>query len=351
MPLKQKQEIYNPNIRTYPMYRAEIVAAGMYVPEDKLKNDFFINSPNNPYKVYIGQDEQGDPIFAQDRVLLTEEKIIKTTGGIKERRRVDDKDTVEGLVRRAFLTTDFPAPKLDGILIGSISDEKRFPSVACRVQKALGAINVSYTEDVSAACSGFTHALDHARLQIQENGGYWLVAGVEILTRITDYEELNCDLFGDGCGLVVLGPTSDKKRGVLATQFRSDISGIDFIYKDKIGKLRMPAGPKVFQKATRGMIEIAHDLTRKTGIPENEVSRYVAHQANGNILNYIEEKVDPVKEGKIIRTIEEYGNMSAATVPVALAKSLREGRIKKDDLVTLVDMGAGLAFGGALIRI
>jgi 3-oxoacyl-[acyl-carrier-protein] synthase-3 len=113
----------------------------------------------------------------------------------------------------------------------------------------------------------------------------------------------------------------------------------------------MPAGPNVFKKATRGMVELAHKLTEKTGLTEKDVDKYVPHQANGRILDVISDNVDSEKTGKIIRTVEEFGNMSGATVPVALAKALREGTIKRDDLVTLVDMGSGLTFGGALIRI
>ncbi|MEK6896520.1 MAG: ketoacyl-ACP synthase III [Nanoarchaeota archaeon] len=333
------------------MARAEIVATGFYVPDEILTNRFFTESPFNPYKVYIGQDENNSPLYRKERVQLTEEKIATNTGGIKERRRIAQGQDAVDLVCEAFKTTGFDASRLEGIVIGNVSDPTRYPSLACRVQKRIGAKNVSYAEDVSAACSGATHALDLARLQVQENKGYWLAGGVEVLTRIIDYEEVNCDLFGDGCGLFIVGPTNDATRGILKTKFRSDISGIEFIYQDSLGKLRMPHGPKVFLKAVRGMIDIAHELTAEAEIPETEVDFYIAHQANGRIVNKIEEVVDPQKSGKVIRTIGRYGNMSAATVPVALAEAMHKGTIKKGDLVTLIDMGSGLAFGGALIRI
>ena len=168
---------------------------------------------------------------------------------------------------------------------------------------------------------------------------------------MTDYKEFNCDLFGDGCGGVILGPTQEKDKGILATHFMSDVSGIRFIYKDKLGMLRMPQGPKVFAKATRGMVEIAHRLTEKTGILESEITKYIPHQANGRILDYVEDKVDPGKTGRIYRNIQRYGNMSAATVPVALAEAIQTSQLKKNDLAILVDMGSGLAFGGALVRV
>ncbi|MEK6858621.1 MAG: ketoacyl-ACP synthase III [Nanoarchaeota archaeon] len=333
------------------MVRTGIVATGFYVPEDVLTNDFFIQSPHNPYKVYIGKDRDGNSLYSPDRVQLTEEKILSNTGGILQRRRSAEGQDVVDLVCKAFATTGFPASELEGILIGTISDDKGFPSVGCRVQTRIGAKNVVYAGDVRYACSGFTHALDQARLHVQESGGYWLAAGVEILTRLVDYEELNCDLFGDGCGLAIVGPMKDAERGILATQFRSDISGIDYIFKDKTGKLRMPQGPKVFLKAVRGMIDIAHDLSQRARIPDSQITRYIVHQANGRILDKVEEEIDPEKRGKIVRTIQDYGNMSAATVPVALAKSIREGTLKEGDLATLVDMGSGLTFGGILVRI
>lgn len=330
------------------MVRAGIIATGFYVPDEILTNQFFIASQHNPYKVYTGQDTEGNPVYAPNRVQLTEEKILTNTGGIRERRRIAPHQDVTDLICEAFKTADFPPEKLEGILIGTVSDDMQFPSVACRVQKRIGAKNVVYAGDMRYACSGFTHAVDQARLQVQESRGYWLAVGAETLTRITDYEELNCDLFGDGCGLAVIGPV--EEGGILATQFKSDISGLDFIYKDKTGKLRMPQGPKVFAKATRGMVYMAHDLARKAGIREEDIARHIVHQANGRILDTVEESIDPDKKGKIIRTLQVFGNMSAATVPVALAKSLREGTLKKGDLTTLIDMGSGLTFGGILVR-
>lgn len=333
------------------MVGAGIVATGFYVPEEVLSNRFFIESPFNPYKVYRGEDEHGNPQYNSERVQLTEEKILSNTGGIRERRRMAPDQNVVDLVCEAFKTAEFPAEKLEGILIGTISDDRRFPSVACRVQQRIGAKNVCNAGDVGYACSGFTHTIDQARLHVQESKGYWLAVGVETLTRLADYEEVNCDLFGDGCGLAVVGPVEEETNGILATTFRSDTSGLQYIFRDKKGKLRMPQGPKVFVKATRGMVHMAHELSKKAGIPESEITRYIAHQANGRILDAVENEVDPAKTGKIVRTIQVYGNMSAATVPVALARSLREGTLKRGDLVTLVDMGAGLTFGGFLARV
>ncbi len=329
------------------MQMAEIVAVGYYVPEKILNNEFFIKNPNNPYKIHIGEDTLGNQLFKDTRAQLTEEKIISNTGGIKERRMVEN-ESLEEMLEKAFINSGFPANLLKGIIIATVSDDIRIPSLASRVQYRIKADNVDNSFDIISACSGFTHAIELARLMIENNRGYYLAAGAETLTGMVDYEEVNCDLFGDGVGLAILGPA---KKGIIATRFMSDTSGIKYIYKDKYGKIRMPHGPKVFSKATRGMVELAHQLNDLSGIPESQVNFYVPHQANGRIIDYVEEKVDPEKTGKIIRKIEKYGNMSAATVPVAFAEEYQSGRIKKGDIVSMVDMGAGLVFGGALLEV
>ncbi len=333
------------------MVKAAIVASGMYVPTQVLDNNFFINGSNNPYRVYKGEDAEGNPVYSEKRVFLDEEKIRTNTGGMKERRKVAQDETIEDMLEKAFIDSRFPAEILDGIIIGTVSDNIQYPSTACRLQHRIGASRVSYTEDIKSACSGFTHALDHARLRIQESGGYYLVSGVEILTRMTDYIEINCNLFGDGCGLVILGPTNNNEEGILAQAFESDTSGLKIIYKDKLGMLRMPNGKEVFRKASRGMIKLAHELTTRAGISEKEVDLYIPHQANGRILDNVEERIDPEKTGKIFRNIEKYGNMSAATVPVALSEAIRTGKANPGNLITLVDMGSGFTLGGALIRL
>lgn len=444
--------------------KAEIVAFGKYLPREVLDNKFFTD--RNPYKIYKGRDENGNPIYARENddstkvKFLTEEDILGNTGGIKERRRAASCETVESFVENAFRQMNFPAENLTGILVATVSYDNgaTFPSAACRIQEFLnarnvrytadfvnnesgfdyaldharlmakeggknylivgveqldkiksfskinqnlfdetklilissssteqvrqsqlfpdnlegilvgttrqrvssvaynikeliGAKNVRYAADVVAACSGFTHALDFARLKIKEEGGYWLVAGVDLLTRLADEKEINYNLFGDGCGAVIVRRTSNDWGGILATTFDSQIDGIDYIFKDKLGKLRMPQGPKVFAKATRGMIDISHKLIEKAGIKKEDIKLYIPHQANGRILDYIEEKEDPERQGKIFRNIEKYGNMSSATVPVALCEAVEQERVKKGDLVILADVGSGLALGGALIRI
>lgn len=337
------------------MVNAEVVAFGKYVPEKVLDNKYFLDK--NPYKVYLGRDAEGNPIFAKDKKVLTEEGILDATGGIKQRRMCASGEDVLDLVEKAYAKCGFPASELEGIIIGTVSYEPRFPSAACVIQERIGAKNAKNVIDLGAACSGFTHGLRYANLEIKAGDGPYLVVGAETLRKIVDEEEINSNLFGDGCGLVVLAPTSDETRGIIATELASDSSGIELIYKDKLGKLRMPSGKigtggrEVFKRATKGMIEIAHRLVEKSEIPEKDIRLYIPHQANGRIIEYIEEKIDPEKKDRIYWNIELYANMSAATVPFALVQAVETGKITKGDLVVLVDMGAGLSFGGALLRI
>ncbi|MBI2451551.1 hypothetical protein HYV50_00565 [Candidatus Pacearchaeota archaeon] len=330
------------------MTNAKIVAFGWYVPETVLDNAYFVAL--NPRRKYVGEDEYRQPKYEDGKEDMTNEKIIEISG-IRERRKVAEHESVVDLIENAYRKTGFPAEELSGILIGTISNRQRFPSVGCRVQERIGAKNVSFAPDIAAACSGFTHSLEIARLRIKENGGYYLVGGVETLTRKVDYTERNCILFGDGCGLVVLGPTNSEDEGVRATIFDSIVSGISWIYEDSQGILRMTGGREVLKRATRGMIDNAHKLVRKAGIDKDAINKYIPHQANLRIIENIENRIDPEKSGRVYRNIERYGNMSAATVPIALAEAKERGDIKEGDLVVLVDMGSGLAFGGALIRI
>lgn len=185
---------------------------------------------------------------------------------------------------------------------------------------------------------------------MQERRGYYAVYGMETLTRQTDYEEVNCDLFGDGCGVIILGPREDNTRGVLGTEFVSDSSGLHCIFQDRFGKLRMPGGKKVFSSATRGMENLIHKLNERLGIPCASVTKYFPHQANGRILDKLADKFDPDKKGKVYRTIEKYGNMSAATIPVAMARAMHRGDVKSGDLLEAVDFGSGFTMGAAAIR-
>lgn len=373
------------------MVNAEILATGYYVPDEIIDNKFFAET--NPYALGKGEDKEGnfgliyricdghdvckngswkstfkqktigldlfgEPIFKDATTVLSYQKIEDNTGGIKERRKIADGETLVDLVERAFIKSEFSAKDLDGgIVIATISDDMHYPSVANRVQERLGIYKTDfYTKDIHAACAGFTHALHSVDKMIKSNGKHYLVVGVETLTRQTDYSEVNCDLFGDGCGLVVLGSTENPDKGILATCAGSvvgaakegrKIKAVDYIFRDNKGYLRMPYGPFVFEVGTPAMIKTARELMRDAGLKIGDVKKIFPQQANGNMLNLMDKKL----EGKCYRILGWTGNMSSANVIVSLAHAIEKKVVEKDDVVLCVGVGSGLVYSGALIRL
>ena len=337
------------------MVNAQIVAYGWYAPDEVLSNDFFVGK--NPYRRYIGQDANGNPLFDTELVHLDEDKILNNTGGIRERRRVAKGQDVVDLVELAFRNSDFDARELRGIAIGTISDEMRFPSVACRVQRRLGLGMIDNAVDFGAACSGFTEALHYACLNVMSGSGPYLAAGVEILTRIVDYDEMQCDLFGDGCGVVVVAPTNDRDKGILATAFISDVSdvrgtpGTETIYKDRLGFLRMPHGPKVKATAWRGLVGVSNSVLNRAGIGLNEVKMIFPSQANGRIIDEYETRMGLNGISVVYRNLDRFGNTSAASIPMAYAEARQKGLLKEGDAVIGASVGSGMVWGSFLERI
>jgi len=357
---------------------AAVIGTGFYVPEEILDNKFFVESRNNPYKVYKGENKKGLPVYLEDeekskkwlfrlsnklfgwpclekRVLIDEKKIIDITGIRQRRMSAPDEfssDMAQKAARAALENAKILPQDLEGIIIATITPDCSFPSTACIVQEKLGARNVNYAIDVAAACAGFGHALDIAEKRMKQEPGNYLVVGAETLTKITDYEEINCTLFGDGAGAVILAPAKEEK-GILATVFHSITSDnkVNYIYKDKRGKLRMPEGHSVMKSATRYMIECAEEIKKVAGLSEEDVKLYIPHQANERIIKAIERKIDPEGKGKVYDNIERYGNMSSATCPIALAEAVEKGKVKEGDVVILVAFGSGLSVSGAAIRL
>jgi 3-oxoacyl-[acyl-carrier-protein] synthase-3 len=348
------------------MTNAAVLGAGLYVPEKILTNRFFIEenpiaykvNGKNFYKVYIGQDENGEPIYKQkdgkdELSELTDEIIIKTTG-IKERRKSAENEFSSDMAvkasQKAMKNAKLLPSDLEGIIIATISpdNDANFPSTASRVQSKLGAMNVSYGHDLAAACAGFGYALEIANQRIKSGAGKHLIIGVENLTRITDYEERNCDLFGDGAGALILGPT-EQDKGILKTKFYNDpFDGkMDYIYRDRKGKLRMPKGPQVFKYAVVYMKKCAAAIKQEANLSEEQISLYIPHQANINIIKKIKEELGD----KVYNNIENYGNMSSATCPIALAEAIEKGRLKENDVVIMVSFGSGLSVSGAAIKL
>jgi len=238
-----------------------------------------------------------------------------------------------------------------------------FPSTACLVQKNIGATRaVSF--DIEAACSGFIYGLSIAQQYLQ-NGTYKiaLVIGAEVFSRILDWQDRNtCVLFGDGAGAAVL-KEGENGKGILSVQLGTDGSGADLL-KQPAGGSRLPAshetvdqrlhylkmdGREVYKFATKSMVETVMKVLSKIGLSTRNIDLLIPHQANIRILECVAEKLGLPME-KVFVNVDRYGNTSAASIPIALSEALKQGRVKKNDIVILVSFGSGLTWGATIIK-
>jgi len=314
--------------------------------------------------------------YVPDKILTNAdlEKMVDTTdewitqrSGIKERHISDDKTPTSKLcieaARQAMEASKVKPEELDFIVVGTVTPDMMFPSTACLVQAALGAKNAA-AFDLSAGCTGFIYGLEMARSLITADPKRKvLVVGAEELTKITDWTDRStCVLFGDGAGAAVLGAV-EEDRGILSTYLGADGNLGDLLYmpgggslnpatqktvEEKMHFIKM-AGNKVFPHAVRNMLEAATKTLESAGVSKEQIKMLIPHQANVRIIEAIAERLDAGSE-KIYINIQKYGNTSAASIPIALDEAVRDGKIKKDDLVLLVAFGAGFTWGAVLIR-
>jgi 3-oxoacyl-[acyl-carrier-protein] synthase III len=252
------------------------------------------------------------------------------------------------------------ADDIDLIIVATATPDHTFPATATIVQHKLG-ITRGAAFDVQAVCSGFVFAIATAdnflaRGQFERA----LVIGAETFSRILDWSDRStCVLFGDGAGAMVLERQDRKKagdRGVKSVHLRSDGRYKDLLYVDggpsttqTVGHLRM-VGNQVFKHAVSKISESVKAAVDQAGCTIGDVDWFVPHQANQRILSAVAEKLG-LDEGKVISTVAEHGNTSAASVPLALAAAVDDGRVKPGDLVLIEAIGGGLTWGSALIRI
>jgi 3-oxoacyl-[acyl-carrier-protein] synthase-3 len=266
--------------------------------------------------------------------------------------------------KRALAAAGLPAEKVDLIVLATTTPDSTCPATATRVQAALG-IGHGAAFDIQAVCSGFVYALGVAdnflKLGQHENA---LVIGAETFTRILDWTDRGtCVLFGDGAGAVVLtreknngqGGGRNMQRGVLSTHIHSDGRLYDLLYVDggpsstmTTGHVRMH-GPEVYKHAVTKLAETVREALAANDLTAADVDWFVPHQANKRIIDSTAKKLG-LEPGKIILTIEEHANTSAASIPLALDTGVKDGRIKEGDLVVLEAMGGGLSWGSAVVR-
>jgi 3-oxoacyl-[acyl-carrier-protein] synthase-3 len=294
-----------------------------------------------------------------ERVDTTHEWIVERTG-IEARHIAADGETTASMAteaaRHALAAAGIPADKIGLIVLATATPDQTFPASATRVQTALG-INDCIAFDVAAVCTGFLYALSVADNMLK--GGmadYALVIGSETFSRILDWEDrATCVLFGDGAGALVLGAQETEDRGILATKLHADGRHNDLLYVDggasttgTIGKLRMK-GKEVFRHAVTNLADVLTEVLAASGHSAGEVDWVVPHQANKRILDATAKKLglDPAR---VVITVDQHANTSAASVPLALDVAVRDGRIRKGDLIVLEAMGGGFTWGAAVAR-
>ena len=294
-----------------------------------------------------------------ERVETTHEWIVERTG-IEARHIAGDGETTATLAteasRKALEAAGVTAGQIGLIVLATATPDQTFPASATRVQTALG-IDDCIAFDVAAVCTGFLYALSVADNMLK--GGmadYALVIGSETFSRILDWEDrTTCVLFGDGAGAILIQAQDTEDRGILATRLHADGRHNDLLYVDggvsttgTVGKLRMK-GKEVFRHAVVNLAAVLNEVLAASGHQADEVDWVVPHQANKRILDATARKLGLPPE-KVVVTVDQHANTSAASVPLALDVAVRDGRIRKGDLIVLEAMGGGFTWGAAVIR-
>lgn len=322
--------------------KAGILGVGSFVPEQVIDNFYF------------------------EKIMDTSDEWIKTRTGISERRMVNKDETTSDLSTKAALNAikcaNLKPQDIDLIIVATATPDMVFPSTACLVQENIGAINAA-AFDISVACSGFIYAMTIAK-QFVENKTYKkvLVIGAETLSKVLDYEDrTTAILFGDGAGAVVIGEVLEG--GILSTYLGSDGKGKDFLnipaggsklpasketVENRLHTIKM-AGNDVYKFAVRIMSEASLKALEMADLNTDSIDYLIPHQANIRIIEASAKRLK-LNMDKVYVNLNKYGNMSAASIPVALDEAFRKGKIHKGDNVVLVGFGGGLTWGSSVIN-
>lgn len=292
------------------------------------------------------------------RVDTSDEWITERTG-IKFRHIAGSGETTASLAteaaRNALEAAGMTAADIDLIIVATATPDQTFPATATIVQDQLGQ-HGGVAFDVAAVCSGFLYAFSVAESMIRAGSAHnALVIGSETFSRIVDWEDrTTCVLFGDGAGAVVLSGEIGI-RGALATKLHADGRHNQLLYVDggpsttgTVGKLRMK-GQEVFRHAVTNLASVMHETLDAAGISTGDVDWVVPHQANARIIDATVRKLG-LDKSKVVVTVDQHANTSAASVPLALDVAVRDGRIKQGDIVVLEAMGGGFTWGASVVR-
>ncbi|MDG2299679.1 MAG: ketoacyl-ACP synthase III [Planktomarina sp.] len=296
-----------------------------------------------------------------EKSLETNDAWIRSRTGIERRHFSSENETTSNMAidaaKDALSNANCRIEDVDAIIVATSTPDLTFPSVATMVQNGLG-MQHGFAFDVQAVCAGFVYALTTANSLIASGQiNRALVIGSETFSKLMDWEDRStCILFGDGAGAMLVAANSEanSKRGILATSLHSDGQYKDILYVDggvssqTTGYLRMN-GKEVFRHAVEKLSETALKTLEKAKLTTQDVDWIVPHQANRRILEGMSKRLKiPIE--KIIMTVNDHGNTSAASIPLAMSVALKEDLIKTDHVVMVGAIGGGLAWGTALIR-
>uniref|UniRef100_A0A7V3VTP3 Beta-ketoacyl-[acyl-carrier-protein] synthase III n=1 Tax=candidate division WOR-3 bacterium TaxID=2052148 RepID=A0A7V3VTP3_UNCW3 len=323
--------------------RAYIAGLGTYVPEKVLTN------------------------FDLEKIVDTSDEWIRTRSGIRERHIADENTATSDLAiiaaKRAMVSAGIKPEEIGAIILGTATPDMLFPSTACIVQSQIGARQIM-SFDISAGCSGFLYGLGIAESMIKNGYDNILVIGAETLSKVMDFTDRStCVLFGDGAGAAVVKKSNNPDRGIIASYFASDGSDWKLLHQPAGGS-RIPAseesvrkrlhyikmeGNEVFKLAVRAMIESAIKTLEQANVSSKDIALLIPHQANIRIIEATAKRLD-IPMDRVFVNLDKYGNTSAASIPIALAEALEQGKIKSGDYVLMVAFGAGFTWGGVLVR-
>ncbi|MFB0554189.1 MAG: beta-ketoacyl-ACP synthase III [Phycisphaerae bacterium] len=332
-----------------------------------------INGQTLSYRAVI----TGHGSFAPTKILTNEElakmmdtsdEWITTRTGIKVRHITADNESTAFLAteaaKKALAEAKLAARDVELIIVATITPEMVFPSTASFVQRALKA-KKAWVFDLAAACSGFIYSLSIVQ-QFVESGRLKnaLVIGAETLTKITDWtDRRSCILFGDGAGAVVLERSRDGRKGILYSTMHSDGDRWEALNCQAYGS-RYPAakkledpkkiymqirGREVYQQAIRRIVETVNNCLDNCNLTIDDIAMLISHQMNARIIESAAKRLN-LPDEKVFLNINEYGNTSAASVPIAIDECVRKGKIKRGDIIILVSFGAGLTWGANVIE-
>ena len=291
----------------------------------------------------------------------TDDGWIKQRTGIAQRHIVADGELTSDLAYRAAINAlenaNMTADDIDVIVLATTTPDDTFPATAAQVQNRLGAYN-AFAFDVQAVCAGFVYALTVAEsLLLANKGRRALVIGAESFSKLLDWEDrTTCVLFGDGAGAVILEASDDAQNyGILSSALYTDGRHRDILYVDggpsktgSVGHVRMK-GQDVFRHAVEKLASSMYAVIEQAGVSETEIDWLIPHQANLRIIDGMQKKLG-LPADRVVRTVSEHANTSAASIPLALNQAVSDGRVKSGHLLAFEAIGGGLSWGAALVR-